>query len=130
MANHNDLDVKILTGFHGNPLILTKELENKTPTVTKKGELFILSRLEPEDIFIAGIESGGCHGLQYFFKSETNPNYEELTKITDRIYVDTASLSYMWGSVIDLKESISGNILDIKNPYARQSCGCGESFGI
>ena len=41
MANHNDLDVKILTGFHGNPLILTKELENKTPTVTKKGELFI-----------------------------------------------------------------------------------------
>jgi iron-sulfur cluster insertion protein len=37
---------------------------------------------------------------------------------------------YVLGSVIDYVEELGGSFLAIKNPTAKSSCGCGESFAV
>ena len=45
-----------------------------------------------------------------------------------RVLVDEFSVPYLQGSVVDFVESITGSKFDIKNPNAKSSCGCGDSF--
>src|SRR5438105_3950986 len=47
-----------------------------------------------------------------------------------RIVVDAASLPYVQGTTVDLAEAGLARRLRFDNPNARQSCGCGESFGV
>jgi iron-sulfur cluster assembly accessory protein len=46
-----------------------------------------------------------------------------------RIAVDPASLPRVQGTTVDLVREGLARRLRFDNPNARQSCGCGESFG-
>jgi iron-sulfur cluster assembly protein len=46
-----------------------------------------------------------------------------------RIAVDPASLPRVQGTTVDLVQEGLARRLRFDNPNARQSCGCGESFG-
>ena len=46
-----------------------------------------------------------------------------------RIAVDPLSLPYLQGATVDLVKEGLARRLRFENPNARQSCGCGESFG-
>jgi len=50
--------------------------------------------------------------------------------VEDILLVDPICEMYILGSEIDYSKSIEGSILTIKNPMAKASCGCGESFGV
>ena len=41
-----------------------------------------------------------------------------------------SSLIYLMGMTIEYKKEIFGSFLELKNPNATSSCGCGESFGV
>ena len=47
-----------------------------------------------------------------------------------RIVVDATSLPYVQGTTLDVVEEGLARRLRFDNPNARQSCGCGESFGV
>jgi iron-sulfur cluster assembly protein len=47
-----------------------------------------------------------------------------------RIAVDPLSLPYLQGTRIDLVQEGLARRLRYENPNVRQSCGCGESFGV
>jgi iron-sulfur cluster assembly accessory protein len=76
------------------------------------------------------VEDGGCSGLQYgltFDQKRDNDLAADWFGVL--VYVDPFSANYLQGTVIDFSESLTVGGFKISNPKARQSCGCGKSFG-
>jgi len=74
----------------------------------------------------------GCSGLAYSvdYVTEANPLDEKIETPGGAFYVDSASVLYLIGSVMDWREDdfTAGFVFD--NPNATGSCGCGESFTV
>lgn len=45
-----------------------------------------------------------------------------------RVVIDMMSLQYLQGAEIDYREDINGAQFIIRNPNAKTTCGCGQSF--
>ena len=45
-----------------------------------------------------------------------------------RLFVDPVSISYLRGAEVDFVDTITGGGFTIKNPNAKSTCGCGQSF--
>jgi iron-sulfur cluster assembly protein len=78
------------------------------------------------------VKAGGCSGFSYVFNWDAAPR--ETDHVFDgtggaRVFVDPRSLKLLDGTVLDFDE---GNLLatsfTLKNPHAKSTCGCGESF--
>ena len=74
----------------------------------------------------------GCSGLAYSvdYVTEANPLDEKIEAPGGGFYVDSASVLYLIGSVMDWREDdfAAGFVFD--NPNAKGACGCGESFTV
>jgi iron-sulfur cluster assembly protein len=74
----------------------------------------------------------GCSGLAYSvdYVTEANPMDEKIETPGGTFYVDSASVLYLIGSIMDWREDdfAAGFVFD--NPNATGSCGCGESFTV
>lgn len=75
------------------------------------------------------IEAGGCSGYSYGFKFD-DAKSDDLTKDFTgfKLLMDAQSEKLLSGSVIDYKEDFGSEGFSIKNPNAKKSCGCGNSF--
>ncbi len=78
-------------------------------------------------VYVAG---GGCSGLQYGMALDENiePGDEVFEVSGVRCVVDSTSLRYLTGSVVDYITTEMGGGFKIENPNATKSCGCGSSF--
>lgn len=76
------------------------------------------------------VRSGGCSGFQYGFAIDDAVEDDEwkFNKNGANVVVDTVSLEYLQGAVVDYKKELSGANFVISNPNAKSSCGCGSSF--
>lgn|SRR3990167_3104216 len=88
------------------------------------------------------ITGGGCSGFQYGFTFDEAINDDDVVvekkvvngKVTEgnlksiKLLIDTMSFQYLRGATIDYREDIDGAKFVIKNPNAKTTCGCGESF--
>ncbi len=75
------------------------------------------------------VDKGGCAGLQYgLVFDEERPGDTVSEHLGLRVLVDDFSVPYLRGTVVDFDESLTGGGFKIRNPNARQSCGCGNSF--
>jgi iron-sulfur cluster insertion protein len=77
------------------------------------------------------VEGGGCSGFQYEIKLDA-PGADDLVLEGDgeRVVVDSVSLPFLSGAVIDFSEELIGARFVIENPNASSSCGCGISFSM
>lgn len=77
------------------------------------------------------VEGGGCSGFQYEIKLD-QPTADDLVLEGDgeRVVVDSVSLPFLAGAVIDFSEELIGARFVIENPNAASSCGCGISFSM
>ena len=90
----------------------------------------ILSSEGPEAKLRMYVSGKGCAGLTYGFGITEEVEEDDLT-INEggvAVVVDSFSLPYLKGSVVDFVESLTGSKFDIKNPNAKSACGCGDSF--
>lgn len=92
------------------------------------------SRLVGKLIIVrVGVKGGGCSGFSYTLGFD-GPEIREDDMIFDhgsiRIVCDPKSFLYLNGIEIDFEESLMGRGFKFKNPNARGSCGCGESFNV
>jgi iron-sulfur cluster assembly protein len=78
------------------------------------------------------VKAGGCSGYSYVFGWDASPRDNDLTFEAAggaRIFVDPRSYTLLDGTLLDFDE---GNMLatsfTLKNPHAKSTCGCGESF--
>lgn len=75
----------------------------------------------------AFVQGGGCSGFQYGFTLDENTDPDDDFEV-DGVLVDSMSMQYMSGAIIDYKESDMGSSFVIDNPQAQTTCGCGSSF--
>jgi iron-sulfur cluster assembly protein len=77
------------------------------------------------------VQPSGCSGFGY--RIDPADSIREGDRVFEshgmRIAVDTLSLPYLQGATVDLVQEGLARRLRFDNPNARQSCGCGESFG-
>jgi len=74
----------------------------------------------------------GCSGLAYSvdYVTEENPIDEKIETPGGTFYVDSSSILYLIGSVMDWREDDFAAGFTFDNPNATGSCGCGESFTV
>ncbi len=77
-----------------------------------------------------GVIGGGCSGLSYQFKFESQPRPTDKVYEFDgvQIYIDPKSLLYLDGMTLDYKESLIHSGFAFDNPNATRNCSCGTSF--
>jgi iron-sulfur cluster assembly protein len=89
-----------------------------------------------------GITGGGCSGLSYNIKFDTQPRERDRVyafsqahldpEATDgpaiRIFVDPKSFIYLHGMILDYEETLMRQGFNFINPHSTKSCGCGSSF--
>ena len=77
-----------------------------------------------------GIQGGGCSGLSYNIRFDSQPrerdrvyNFEDV-----RVFVDPKSFLYLHGMTLDYEETLMRQGFNFINPHSTKSCGCGSSF--
>lgn len=103
-------------------------------TISELASEKIKEMLEQEaspDLFLrVGVKEGGCSGFSYGmgFDDEEQEGDQTLEAGGIKVVVDSDSVKYLRGLVIDFKESAMGGGFTIENPNASATCGCGSSF--
>ncbi|KRT69196.1 MAG: iron-binding protein IscA (iron-sulfur cluster assembly protein) [candidate division NC10 bacterium CSP1-5] len=75
------------------------------------------------------VMGGGCSGYQYEMAFDTPREGDKVIEQEGiRVVVDPKSFLFLAGTEIDYQEGLMGGGFAIKNPNAKGSCGCGQSF--
>ena len=79
-----------------------------------------------------GVVGGGCSGLTYKFKFESEPRAADQVFEVDgvKVFVDPKSYTHLDGLTLDYHESLMESGFVFKNPNAQHSCSCGKSFAL
>ena len=77
-----------------------------------------------------GVQGGGCSGLSYNIRFDTQPRDRDRVYTYDgvRVFVDPKSFIYLHGMVLDYQETLMQQGFHFVNPNSTKSCGCGSSF--
>jgi iron-sulfur cluster assembly protein len=77
-----------------------------------------------------GVQGGGCSGLSYNVRFDTQPRERDrIFQFSDiRVFVDPKSFIYLNGMTLDYQETLMQQGFVFVNPQASKSCGCGTSF--
>ena len=101
-------------------------------TITVKAvQQLLKSGINHESFLRLGVKSGGCAGTSYdaFIDSEKKPHDEviydhgEVRVVTESLYKHLFD-----GLTVDYSDDLIQPGFILKNPNAKQSCGCGASF--
>jgi iron-sulfur cluster assembly protein len=78
-----------------------------------------------------GVKGGGCSGLSYTFAWEREPRLgdEVFEEHGATIFVDRKSHLFLNGTTLDYDTALITKGFVFHNPNAKQTCGCGTSFG-
>lgn len=78
------------------------------------------------------VKSGGCSGLVYKLELVSGP--EETDKVITQkgleVYIPKKAFVFLAGTVLDFSDGLNGKGFEFKNPNAKQTCGCGNSFAV
>jgi iron-sulfur cluster assembly protein len=105
--------------------------------VTPRAVVRIRSAMAKEGISPAegglrlGILGGGCSGLSYTIRFDTQPRERDRIFTYDgdvRVFIDPKSFIYLNGMVLDYEETLMRQGFNFINPNSKKSCGCGSSF--
>lgn len=85
-----------------------------------------------EDFVRVGVKSGGCSGLSYELKfdSEMGADDKLFEDQEVKIAIDKKSFLYLVGTTLEYSGGLNGKGFVFNNPNANRTCGCGESFSL
>jgi iron-sulfur cluster assembly accessory protein len=77
-----------------------------------------------------GVVGGGCSGFQYSMSFENQSGMMDKVLNFDglKVFVDSTSLMYLGGCVVDYVETLEAAGFKFENPSVKSTCGCGSSF--
>ena len=94
-----------------------------TDTAARKIQSLMAKQGISEGGLRVGVKGGGCSGLSYTFSWEREP------RLGDEVFVDKKSYLFLKGTILDYDTELLSKGFVFNNPNAKQSCGCGSSFG-
>jgi iron-sulfur cluster assembly accessory protein len=103
-------------------------------TLTEKAAIKVKEVLAEQPEQFTGVRvavvGGGCSGFQYAMNLENEQRQgDHIVQVNGfSLYVDQDSLTHLKGTEIDYVETVQGAGFTFKNPNAKSTCGCGESF--
>ena len=106
----------------------------KSIEITNNAQDYIASILANDKVkfFRITVLGGGCAGFQYKFGlvpiADTFPDDTVIEEEGVKVHVDAISLEYLKDCEIDYEESTFASTFKIRNPDAKTTCGCGESW--
>lgn len=101
-----------------------------------------LMELNPEGpykVLRISVKGGGCSGLRYDleFTDQFDVLEDQVRSVMlvegapgVVIVVDNKSALFLNGCTLDFDGSLNGKGFEVKNPKAKSTCGCGESFSV
>ncbi len=104
-------------------------------TLTDKAASKVKALLEKESKqdygLRVGVTTGGCSSYTYDIGLEKEPKKDDLVieEKGVKVFINPASISFMKGSTVDYKDTLSNAGFKINNPNVKTSCGCGHSVG-
>lgn len=102
-------------------------------TITPKAEAMLNNKLAADQFLRITIKEGGCAGLTYDAKIESEIKKDESivhTTGTIRIVTDDKSTQFLNGLVIDYSDELINGGLQFTNANTASTCGCGQSFNL
>ncbi len=77
------------------------------------------------------VVGGGCSGLRYELTFDDDLRDADTTVAAGpvRVVVDEKSALYLMGTTLDFVDTLQESGFKMVNPNAKNTCGCGESFG-
>ena len=106
---------------------------NLTPKAIEMGKQKVADAGEPVEGLRLGIKGGGCSGYYYVydFAKKVRPNKDLVFDFDGlKVVVDTRSLKFLEGAVLDWEQGLMSYGFKWKNPNAVGDCGCGQSFEV
>src|SRR5262245_54705529 len=80
------------------------------------------------------VQGGGCSGFQYGLMIEENGADADADQVFEsngvKLYIDPISIRYLKGAEVDFVDNVAGGGFTIRNPNAKTTCGCGQSFTV
>jgi iron-sulfur cluster assembly accessory protein len=102
-------------------------------TASAARRILVVLKAEPQGSMLrVSVNGGGCSGFQYDFGIDQARNPDDLVIERDGavVLVDSVSLPFVQGSVLDFVDDLMGQSFRVQNPNATASCGCGTSFTV
>jgi iron-sulfur cluster assembly accessory protein len=104
--------------------------------ITESAARVIARQLEKQDKPGGGlriaVKAGGCSGFSYTFAWDASARETDLVfegAAGAKVFVDPRSLKLLDGTLLDFDEhNLLATSFTLKNPHAKSTCGCGESF--
>ncbi len=92
----------------------------------------ILKDEQPGSTLRISVKGGGCSGFSYAFDIDKAPAADDIVVERDgaTVLIDSVSVEYMKGAVVDFVDDLMGQSFRIDNPMATAGCGCGTSFSL
>lgn len=112
---------------------LIKNSFSLTNSAAERINLLKLREKKPNLRFRIAVKGGGCSGFQYEFSLDeevSSPSDIVLSNFGAEVVIDDISIGLISGSVLDYTEDLAHAGFEIKNPQAKASCGCGNSFSV
>ena len=103
-----------------------------TETAAKKIRSLMAKQGITEGGLRVGVKGGGCSGLSYTFGWEKEARFgDEVFEGSEgaKLFVDKKSLLFLNGTSLDYDTALISQGFVFNNPNAKQTCGCGSSFG-
>ena len=77
------------------------------------------------------VQGGGCSGFEYGFSLDNPTDQDHVSdKGGVKIVIDPFSAPYIENATVDYHEDFRGAGFQVKNPNAKSTCGCGQSFSV
>ena len=103
-----------------------------TDSAARVIEKQLIKQQKPGGGLRIAVKAGGCSGFSYVFA------FDDAAKANDevfegsngaKVFIDPRSLKLLDGTVLDFDENnLMATSFTLKNPHAKSTCGCGESF--
>ena len=109
----------------------TKGLQVTEKALAKIRTAIVKEGVSPEQGGLRlGVQGGGCSGLSYNIRFDTQPRERDRIYQFDdvRVFVDPKSFIYLHGMILDYQETLIQQGFVFVNPNSTKSCGCGSSF--
>jgi iron-sulfur cluster assembly accessory protein len=105
-----------------------------TPLAAERINELLAEEEKPGAALRVFVQGGGCSGFQYGLMIEEDSGTAETDQVIEsngiRLFVDPISIRYLKGAEVDFVDNMAGGGFTIRNPNAKSTCGCGQSFNV